>query len=132
MTEPGDDHCWRRGGLHWIICGGESGPNARPMHPSWARSARDQCAAAGVAFHFKQWGEFAPCSDADWHGLGPVGKPVQWAIGPNGDKAGGFMTTELASRREAEGWLPVTRVGKARAGRLLDGRTHDAMPQVRP
>lgn len=43
--------------LHWVICGGESGPGARPMHPDWARSLRDQCRAAGVAFHFKQWGE---------------------------------------------------------------------------
>lgn len=44
-------------GLDWIIVGGESGPKARPMHPTWARNIRDQCAAAGVAFHFKQWGE---------------------------------------------------------------------------
>ncbi len=46
--------------VHWVICGGESGPNARPMHPNWARSLRDQCLAAGVPFHFKQWGEFCP------------------------------------------------------------------------
>ena len=43
--------------IHWVICGGESGPKARPMHPAWARSLRDQCAAAGVPFFFKQWGE---------------------------------------------------------------------------
>lgn len=40
--------------IDWLICGGESGPGARPMHPDWARSARDQCAAAGVAFFMKQ------------------------------------------------------------------------------
>lgn len=45
--------------LHWVIAGGESGPKARPMHPDWARSLRDQCAAAGVPFMFKQWGEWA-------------------------------------------------------------------------
>ena len=48
-----------RGGkspLHWVVCGGESGPGARPMRPDWARSLRDQCAAAGVPFFFKQWG----------------------------------------------------------------------------
>lgn len=45
------------GGLGWVVVGGESGPGARPMHPAWARSLRDQCASAGVAFHFKQWGE---------------------------------------------------------------------------
>jgi protein gp37 len=44
--------------IHWVIVGGESGPGARPMHPDWARSLRDQCTAAGVAFFFKQWGEF--------------------------------------------------------------------------
>ena len=46
------------GAFGWAIVGGESGPSARPMHPDWARSIRDQCAAAGVSFHFKQWGEW--------------------------------------------------------------------------
>jgi protein gp37 len=46
--------------LDWVVCGGESGPNARPMHPDWARSLRDQCQAAGVPFFFKQWGAWAP------------------------------------------------------------------------
>ncbi|WP_292974998.1 phage Gp37/Gp68 family protein [Mycobacterium sp.] len=46
--------------LHWVIAGGESGPGARPMHPDWARSLRDQCETAGVPFLFKQWGEFTP------------------------------------------------------------------------
>jgi protein gp37 len=44
-------------GVDWIICGGESGPGARPMNPEWARSLRDQCQAAGVPFFFKQWGD---------------------------------------------------------------------------
>ncbi len=43
-------------GIDWIIAGGESGPRARPMRPSWPRALRDQCATAGVAFFFKQWG----------------------------------------------------------------------------
>lgn len=47
-------------GIDWVVCGGESGPGARPMHPDWARSVRDQCKAAGVPFWFKQWGEWAP------------------------------------------------------------------------
>jgi protein gp37 len=46
--------------LDWVIVGGESGPGARPMHPDWARSLRDQCKAAGVPFFFKQWGEWLP------------------------------------------------------------------------
>lgn len=49
--------------LDWVICGGESGPGARPMHPDWARSLRDQCAAAGVPFFFKQWGQWAPTAN---------------------------------------------------------------------
>lgn len=49
-------HAWARPALHWVICGGESGPGARPMHPDWARGLRDQCAAAGVAFFMKQMG----------------------------------------------------------------------------
>ena len=46
--------------LDWVICGGESGPGARPMHPTWARGLRDQCAESGVPFFFKQWGEWLP------------------------------------------------------------------------
>src|SRR3546814_6072988 len=63
-----DDRC--KLGLDWVVAGGESGPGARPMHPDWARSLRDQCAAAGVPFLFKQWGEWgAPTDDLnrlDW------------------------------------------------------------------
>ena len=49
--------------LQWVIVGGESGPGARPMHPSWARDLRDQCQRTGVAFFFKQWGEWAPTGE---------------------------------------------------------------------
>lgn len=64
--------------IHWVIAGGESGRNARPMHPDWVRSLRDQCAAAGVPFFFKQWGEWMPLEfDAqppfrEWSCGGPV------------------------------------------------------------
>lgn len=51
--------------IDWVIVGGESGPNARPMHPDWARTLRDQCAAAGTPFFFKQWGEWLPTSGID-------------------------------------------------------------------
>jgi len=53
---------YRGKGIDWVIAGGESGPNARPMHPDWARALRDQCEAAGVPYLFKQWGEWLP-----WH-----------------------------------------------------------------
>lgn len=58
-------------GIGWVIVGGESGPGARPMNPNWVRSLRDQCAAAGVPFFFKQWGEWAPTTS---HGMRRVGK----------------------------------------------------------
>jgi len=60
------------GAISWVICGGETGLGARPMHPDWARSLRDQCAAAGVPFYFKGWGgsgkKSAPLLDGrEWH-----------------------------------------------------------------
>lgn len=63
--------------LDWVICGGESGPNARPMHPDWARSLRDQCAAAGVPFFFKQWGQWAPTGSVDTYGRVIDGKEIK-------------------------------------------------------
>jgi protein gp37 len=104
MGAPGD--------VDWVIAGGESGPGARPMHPDWARSLRDQCAAAGVAFHFKQWGEWAALAGPD--GFWPF----------NNERACRLLST---GERHPRGH-PMQRVGKARAGRLLDGRTHDEFP----
>jgi protein gp37 len=49
-------------GIHWVIAGGESGPGHRPMKAEWVREARDQCAAQGVPFFFKQWGGVKPKS----------------------------------------------------------------------
>ena len=109
----------------WLICGGESGPGARPMHPDWARSLRDQCQAAGVAFHFKQWGEWVSIydrdrDDPDWR---KVPKPGDWDRKRWLNLAGGqgFHGDNLNMMR---------RVGKARAGRLLDGRTWDQLPEL--
>ena len=70
------------GTVDWVICGGETGPGARPIHPDWVRSLRDQCQAAGTPFFFKSWGEWAE-----------------------------------------------HKVGKKKAGRLLDGRTWDEFPE---
>lgn len=84
--------------VDWVIVGGESGPGARPMHPDWARSLRDQCEAAGVPFLFKQWGEHMPKSNHT--GLSDRD------INPN----------------------LMIRVGKKAAGRLLDGHTWDGFP----
>ncbi len=60
MNGPIDIYRGMESPLDWVIVGGESGPGARPMHPGWARSLRDQCAEADVAFFFKQWGNWRP------------------------------------------------------------------------
>lgn len=101
--------------LDWIVAGGESGPGARPMHPDWARSLRDQSAAAGVAFHFKQWGEWAPAPDGATHSLHC--RPVAGSHG---------KIVTITDR--ATGKPILNRIGKKAAGRNLDGVTHDAYP----
>lgn len=97
-------------GIHWIIAGGESGQLARPMHPEWVRLLRDQCAAAGVTFHFKQWGGWAPQA-------GMIGTPGQTLY-----DVGSTRHTVLRCG------LSMARAGKAAAGRLLDGREHNGFP----
>ncbi len=90
----------------WVIVGGESGPGARPMNPDWARSLRDQCVAAGVSFFFKGWGEWTPGRGFDAGDLAPL---------------------DLVERGLVDGFM--IRLGKKRAGRELDGRTWDGMPE---
>lgn len=130
-------------GIDWVIAGGESGTNARPMHPDWARSLRDQCQDAGVPFFFKQWGEFFTSSIVD-------GKPhfrqfrsySHWtAKAPTWVRGGVCLNTsgqiletgkDFMSARD-DGLFPVTvldRVGKKQAGRLLDGREWSEFPSV--
>lgn len=117
--------------LDLVIVGGESGPGARPMHPDWARALRDQCVAAGVAFHFKQWGEWGRAVPK------PSGTPGKYAIasaGPNnGFWAKSVIQTDSYPRQINlfGGSTVMERVGKSRAGRLLDGRTWDQMPEAR-
>lgn len=65
-------------GIHWVICGGESGHGARPMNPEWARSLRDQCQAAGVAYHFKQWGEYRDGARLGKHAAGRLLDGREW------------------------------------------------------
>ena len=101
------------GGLHWVIVGGESGPGARPMHPDWARGLRDQCAAFGVPFLFKQWGEWI-CA-GELRRLPGGGMP-------------GFGIYDACLHDMA---TDTVRVGKKAAGRLLDGVEHNGFPEVR-
>jgi len=99
--------------VDWVVCGGESGPNARPMHPGWARALRDQCVAAGVPFFFKQWGEWAPQGNAG-SGLSLPGVERERTFVGHNLGAGQMML----------------RYGKRLAGRLLDGREWNEFPGV--
>lgn len=101
--------------LDWVVAGGESGPGARPMHPDWARSLRDQCQAASVAFHFKQWGDWAPSS---------LGVSVAHASSMEVELRGGDWRTPIS----LGGPDIMNRVGKKTAGRLLDGREWNEWP----
>jgi protein gp37 len=102
----------------WVIVGGESGTSARPMHPDWARSLRDQCAAAGVPFLFKQVGEAVP-----------VDTEVDCDHGPTVYALDGEVTLPGHRYRiHREGGIEFVRVPKKAAGRLLDGATHDGFP----
>ena len=96
--------------LHWMIVGGESGQRARPMHPDWARSLRDECHRLRIPFFFKQlgtWGAPVPGKQRQTIGLMPDGREVP--VGTSG-------ATTLA------------KLGKKLAGELLDGRLHQAFP----
>lgn len=113
--------------LDWVVLGGESGSNARPMHPDWARSIRDQCAAADVPFHFKQWGEFETHydrqkDDPDWRQCGTVQRL---------DPKGQWLNLDGGCGFHGERLVRVSPVGKKRAGRLLDGVEHNGYPEPR-
>jgi len=110
-------------GIDWVICGGESGPGARPMHPEWARSLRDQCAAAGVAFDFKQWGEWAPGECVDVQGTLQC---ATFFVGPRWEYS--TQTENQSQCCHADDAPDMFRVGKKTAGRLLDGVEHNAFP----
>ncbi|OJX21809.1 phage Gp37/Gp68 family protein [Delftia sp. 67-8] len=132
--------------LDWVIVGGESGPGARPMHPDWALSLRDQCEAVGTAFMFKQWGEWRPISQmsegedrALWRSR-VIAKPHEDQSNLD-DIYGRVCTTEstvihldgsvhhfLEPNAFPLGAMTMYRVGKKAAGRLLDGRTWDGFP----
>jgi len=126
--------------LDWVIAGGESGPHARPSHPDWFRSLRDQCAAAGVPFHFKQFGEWAEVNPGVRH------KTVDWCEydrnrpDPDPDditRAGdlfiapsGHVVASRAHSKPNVKYRLVRRIGRAKAGRLLDGVEHNGFPKA--
>lgn len=94
--------------IDWVIVGGESGPDARPMHPDWARNLRDQCKQASIPFFFKQWGEYISPENYNF-------------------KMGNPDLTEK-NRFGTERNFDLYRVGKKAAGRLLDGKEHNEFP----
>lgn len=89
--------------IKWVVVGGESGPGARPIDPDWVRLLRDQCAATGTPFFFKQWGEYLPTGQRS---VGADGGPI-------------VNITDKPAK-----------LGKHLAGRLLDGREWNEYPQV--
>lgn len=122
-------------GLDWVVVGGESGTNARPMHPDWPRSIRDQCQAAGVPFLFKQWGEWGPncglnsAGQLDFSGGmimandGTLYEEESLAY-PDGDR----RSEALSKGHESARLYSVYRRGKKKTGRELDGLLWDGYP----
>ena len=121
-VEPCDDwKAWRdQPRIAWVIVGGESGPHARPMHPDWVRSIRDQCTEAGVPFFFKQWGEWA-----NWASLPGNPPPMDTDI----------LLDRYGVRHPLDAMATngryMRRVGRAAAGRVLDGCTWEEEPDGR-
>lgn len=109
--------------VDWVIVGGESGPGARPMHPDWVRSLREQCAAANAHFLFKQWGEWAVAKDHP-DTLLPVHR-YAWANEHGHPADTGFGPF----KREFDHHQLMSRIGKKAAGRLLDGVEHNGFPR---
>lgn len=104
-----------------IILGGETGPKARPMHPDWVRSVRDQCQAAGVPFFFKGWGEFISAYDAGFRSE----EEDRWK------RTFGKAWGESLRCWRFEDGTQMVKVGRKAAGRILDGRTRDDLPWVK-
>ncbi len=118
--------------IHWVIAGGESGPNARPSHPDWFRSLRDQCEADGVPFLFKQWGAWKPWTNRappEWES--PAGGreehcdliPAEIDDDPNWDDGLWAIIDGLEP-------YAFQRLGKTKTGRVLDGVVHDGRPEA--
>jgi len=121
-----DFHVWRHATkIDWVIVGGESGPGARPMRPDWPRSIRDQCQTAGVPFFFKQWGEWSLECESFHKVSDHLYSHKTFAWNRDG--------TPYSALNPPLGSFPsqmMYRVGKKAAGRILDGRTWDEMPEM--
>ena len=107
--------------INQIIMGGESGPGARPLHPDWARSVRNQCHAAGIPFFFKQWGEWAPTSQVG-------GGKITHAMTIDGIVAPFNKEAMIEADSKTLKWEGLRRLGKHAAGCLIDGVLHKELP----
>lgn len=119
--------------IHWVIAGGESGPGARPMHPRWVTSLRDQCVRAGIPFHFKQWGEWAAKGRLRDCVPLPVDDDRTLILNVDGNRRGqasGSITNRLAEFSDGSHCEVMHRVGKKAAGRELEGQLWDQFPEV--
>ncbi len=144
-NEPGEGQR-----IDWVICGGESGPAARATHPDWIRGLRGQCTAAGVAFFFKQWGEWKPISEMpepEHSALYVSNKKAseEWQQGNFDDIYGRRCTVPVEYMNfrgergidrgfrliDGHGGMTFFRVGKKTAGARLDSVEHKAFPAVR-
>ncbi|GAB7387392.1 phage Gp37/Gp68 family protein [Bacillaceae bacterium] len=119
--------------ISWCIVGGESGPGSRPMHPDWVRSIRDQCQAAGVPFFFKQRGEYTWDNFDPYYGYGEDSGKWDEYICLNGERGfckindpDGVWINWTGSPDETA--VLIRRIGKKKAGRLLDGREWNELP----
>lgn len=127
-----DGDCWHPRNLSrplhspdWVVVGGESGTKARPMHPDWAYSLADQCAAADVPLLFKQWGEWVSAGARAFGTAAGETRHIR--------SDGTFWNEDDAALQdECADVLTVVRVGKKAAGRDLGGKLHDGYPEARP
>lgn len=131
--------------IDWVIAGGESGHNARPVHPDWIRSLRDQCKDAGVPFFFKQWGEWLPLEEsaqAPFRFFSNTGKLIDGhhidVIDPVTGEAGTYKSHKFMDAMDAivfcdendSAICNFLKTGKHYSGRLLDGVEHNEYPKI--
>jgi protein gp37 len=129
-----NEDCLYRPKLDMVICGGETGPGARLLHPDWVRSLRDQCVAADVPFFFKQWGEWKEC---DYMGE-DFGAPYTdsqcingelWDLDKCDDEGRLYSSGDnpICPKCKGKGFV---RVGKKHTGSIIDGQEWRQFPEV--
>lgn len=111
LEDLGELDLW---GIDWVIAGGESGKDARPCNPNWVRNIQRQCKAQGVPFFFKQWGEYSPCVQETFLKVSNAVVFKHTSVGTSDN----LMNNT------------VYKVGKSKAGCLLDGKEYKEFPKI--